>query len=83
MFATNKKKIRFLDPEEAVRIEQILRSMAIDNTYNTSATYSANSELYPDNLIPFVDKHMKYIGTHPSIDPWHYISNLRLMTRVR
>ncbi len=80
---TNKKKIAFLESEEAVSVKQELLSMAKDMTYNTLSSYSANSDTYPDNLIPFVDKHMSYLNTHPSVDTEHYLANLRLMTRIR
>lgn len=76
-------KIKFLESEEAAVIKRILRAMVLDETYNTEPTYSANSGLYPNNLIPFLDKHMAYLSTHPDLDPQQYISNLRLMTRKR
>lgn len=81
--ATAKKKNNFLGSELAVQIEEMLRTMAQDSAYNTGSTYSADAEHYPDNLIPFVDKHMNYLKTHPNLDPHHYISNLRLMTRIK
>lgn len=80
---TIKKKIKFLDSEQGTAIEQDLIGMVADNAYNTISSYSADAIAYPDNLIPFVDKHMKYLSTHPSVDPDHYIANLRLMTRLR
>lgn len=80
---TLKKKTNFLCSEEAVEIKRLLRLMATDIAYNTKSSYSTNSELYPDNLIPFVDKHMNFLSTHPSTDPAQYMANLRLMTLVR
>ena len=80
---TINKKINFFDTEEGIEVERTLRSMVTDNAYSTVSSYSTDAEQYPDNLIPFVDKHMKYITTHPSTDPIHYLANLRLMTRVR
>lgn len=80
---TAKKRVNFFESEEGLEIERTLRGMALDAAYNTDASYSANSSLYPDNLIPFVAKHMSYLNAHPSTDPQHYISNLRLMTKVR
>ncbi len=80
---TAKKRINFFESEEGLEIERILREMALNTAYNTDASYSANSTLYPNNLIPFVAKHMSYLNAHPSTDPQHYISNLRLMTKVR
>ncbi len=80
---TLKKKINFLESEEGARFKQALRLMASDSSYNTDSSYIANGTEYPDNLIPFVDKHMNYLNTHPSIDPDQYLSNLRLMMRIR
>lgn len=78
-----KQRNNFLDSQDAAEIEQTLLGMVKDARYNTVASYSTNSTLYPDNLIPFVEKHMNYLSTHPSTDPQHYLANLRLMTKVR
>jgi hypothetical protein len=78
-----KRKNDYFTSEEGVEIAQLLSKMASDDSYNTEPSYSANSDLYPDNEISFVDKHISYLRTHPSIDPHHYLSNLKLMTRKR
>lgn len=80
---TLKKKTNFLDSPEAAEAKAALRLMASDDAYNTRSSYIANGTNYPDNLIPFVDKHMNYLNTHPSIDHRQYLSNLRLMMRIR
>jgi hypothetical protein len=80
--ATTGKRGSFADEQTATETEAILVAMVQDNAYNTDSSYSANSILYPDNIIPFVDKHMQYLRTH-SIDPQYYLSNLRLMVRIR
>lgn len=81
--ATFKKRQNFFESEEGIEIKRILKNMAADINYNTESSYSADSAAYPDNLIPFVDKHMNYLQMHPSTNPKHYISNLRLMTRIK
>lgn len=81
--ATLKKRVSFFESEEGLKIQQTLRLMAKDSAYNTASTYSANAVQYPNNLIPFVDKHMNYLNTHPSLDPHHYLANLRLITRLK
>jgi hypothetical protein len=63
--------------------ERKLRDMITDKALNTGTSYSANSELYPDNRIPFVDKHMAYLMEHPKLEVEHYLSNLRLMLKKR
>ncbi|MGF7229523.1 MAG: hypothetical protein ACQR33_06125 [Candidatus Saccharibacteria bacterium] len=81
--ATVKKRPQFLDSEVGIEVERKLYLMTQDVAFNTGSSYSPDGELYPDNLIPFVDKHMNYLCKHPAIDPAHYLANLRLMTRVR
>lgn len=78
-----KKKVDFLESEEGIAIKQALQKMAADSAYNTKASYSADAERFPDGSMSFVDKHMDYLRRHPATDPQQYISNLRLMTRVR
>lgn len=78
-----KKKGCFYDDVEAAATEDSLRQMVVDTDFNTESSYSSNEVQYPDNLIPFVDKHMAYLRAHNGISPQHYLSNLRLMTRKR
>lgn len=80
---TAKKKVNLYESEEGALIQKELRAMAADATYNTGSSYSTDSDAYSDHLIPFVDKHMRYLMVHPSVDPAHYLANLRLMTRIR
>lgn len=80
---TYKKKTDFFETEEGKEFIENLHSMDADTKYNTDPSFSVNSELYPDNLMPFVDKHINYVRSHPSTDPRHYLANLRLMTRLR
>jgi hypothetical protein len=80
---TYKKKEDFFATEDGKDFVKALKKMAADNAYSTDASYSANSELYPDNTISFVNKHIEYIRNHPSTDPGQYLANLRLMTRKR
>jgi hypothetical protein len=83
MMATFKKRSDFLESEEGRNIRSQLQRMALDNTYNTAATYSSNSLQYPDNLMSFVDKHMNYLNVHPKVEASQYLANLQLMTRIR
>lgn len=81
--ATFKKKLSLLDTDEGMEIVQALHQMVEDNAYSTDSSYSANSTNYPDNLIPFVDKHINYLRQHQNMDPKQYLANLRLMTKVK
>jgi len=81
--STYKKKFNLFETEEGVEIKEALQKMVADASYNTRPSYSANVAIYPDRLMPFVNKHMDYLRNHPATDPWHYVSNLRLITRLK
>ena len=81
--ATLKKRVDFHVSEEGRDFRQQLLRMTADKAYNTSSSYSTNSLQYSDNLIPFVDKHMNYLNTHPKVEADKYLANLKLMTKVR
>lgn len=83
MIPLRKSAVDFLSSEEGIAIRKQLEKMAGSDSYNTTSSYSANTEIYSDNLIPFVDKHLYYLAAHSGINPALYISNLRLMTRRR
>ena len=80
---TVKKRTNFIGSEEGIAVEQELRRMCADINCNTAPSFSADSETYSDNLIPFVDKHMKYLSEHKNVNSAHYLANLRLMNRPR
>jgi hypothetical protein len=78
-----KKKPHFFTTEEGQAALILLKNMAANESFNTSSSYSANTELYPDHQIPFVDKHMCYLRDHPETNPTQYLANLRLMSRIK
>lgn len=80
---TPKKKVHFTSSDEGLEAERLLQLMVADKTFNTRASYSTNSVLYPDHLRPFINKHMDYLSSRPNLDPQSYIANLRLMTRIK
>lgn len=80
---TLKRKNDFLQSEAGIEAYKLLKSMVLDDAYHTDASYSSNTELYPDNLIPFVEKHIDYLCAHSETNPSMYLSNLRLITRAR
>lgn len=79
---TYKKKPDFFETEEGIEARRALQAMVSNPAYATKATYSPNTELYPDKQVPFIDKHMSYLKSHPATNPSQYLSNLRLMTRI-
>ena len=72
-----------LTPEEVERVENELRKMLEDDNFNTLSSYIASTEVYSDHKIPFVQKHMAYLRSHPKVNPDQYLSNLRMMTKIR
>lgn len=77
------KKIKFAESDQGLFVEATLHDMERDVRYVTKSTYSSNSNRYPNNQMPFVDKHMAYLSSHPEVDAEHYIANLRLITKIR
>ena len=67
-------------PEEVI---EALQKMEADPSYVTESAYRANADLWPGNRISFVDAHLLYLKSHPAMKPEHYLSNLRLMIRVK
>jgi hypothetical protein len=60
-----------------------LKKMYADPAYITNSAYAANTDLWPDHRVPFVEAHLRYLKLHPKLEPEHYLSNLRLMLRKR
>lgn len=81
--ATANRKSDFFDTDEGLVLKAKLVAIQTSDHYQTSASYSPNSAVYADNLIPFVDKHVNYLLKHPQLDPEHYIANLQILTRRR
>ena len=66
--ALQKTRKGFFDTEEGKEFKRQLKLMNSNDDYNTAPSYSANTVLYPDNLMPFVDKHMDYLLNHPLLE---------------
>lgn len=81
--ATAKKRENFPDTDEGRMLIAELKAMVKDGQYMTDSTYISNTDAYPNNQLPFIDKHIEYVRTHPSVDIDMYLSNLRLMTKIR
>ncbi len=73
----------FLQAPESIDVVQTLRNMMEDEAFNTPSSFSADTTVYPDNQMPFIDKHRNYLNKHPKLNPEHYLSNLKLMARKR
>lgn len=79
-YATTQKAIEFLKSQEGVDTYNELIKMVEDAAYNTASSYSPSSE---DGNLLFIDKHMGYLCTHSGVNASQYMSNLRLITKVR
>lgn len=82
MALPKKTRKQFFDSVEGLEIKQALEQMVGDVRFNTLPSYSANSVLYPDNLMPFVDRHMNYLMSHPQLEAKKYLANVKLVTRL-
>jgi len=71
-------KTEFLRSELAAKLVQELTEMTKNPLYNTRVV----SMIDTDDLY-FVEKHMKYMSNHLSMDHTQYVQNLRLMTKIR
>ncbi len=78
-----KKRNYLTDSQEGAQIKHLLRLMELDQSFNTEASYSANSNLHVNHTISFTDKHLTYLNNNPQVDPTHYLANLRLITKIR
>lgn len=58
-----------------------LLKIEADSAFITRSSYSANTSLWPDNRISFIDIHLAYLKSHPQVSVKNYISNLRLRLR--
>lgn len=80
---TVNRKPDFFETAEGIEVIEQLHSMVDSSVYSTEASYSANTTVHPDNKISFVEKHKNYLKQHQNVNPRHYMSNLRLMTKLK
>ena len=80
---TYKKRPDFFTSEDGLRAAKVLNLMVLDEGYTTEPSFSLDSEKYANNLIPFTEKHLLYLQNNPATNLDHYLSNLKLKTRIR
>lgn len=68
---------RFYASEECISARMALQKLVDSPQYNTDSSY------FDSQALGFVDRHLHYLSTHPTTLVDGYISNLKLMTRVR
>lgn len=68
---------RFYASDECISARMALQQLVDNPQFNTDSSYFSGNEL------GFVDRHLYYLSTHPTTRLQGYISNLRLMTRIK
>lgn len=79
-YAKTQRAQLFLESEAGISVYNELIKMVEDLNYNTASTFSPSAE---DGNLAFIDKHMSYLCAHLNVNTVHYLSNLRLITKVR
>jgi len=69
----------FFNSDAAAKVRMNLVLMDSDPLYNTTASY----QYFNMAGLSFVDKHMLYLSQHPNVSHQHYLSNLRLKSKIR
>lgn len=70
---------KYLETDAAKAACETLEEMVASPDYHTESSYSPTS----DERVSFIDKHVRYLSTHRNVDYHHYLSNLKLMTKIR
>lgn len=78
-----KKRVYSNGTQEEQKVREALELMVHDSSYNTEPTYTVINAAYPDGILSFVEKHMRYLNMYPKLDVHMYLANLRLKTRIR
>lgn len=60
-----------------------LQALQDDPSMATHDAYSPTATDWPDNRIPFVERHLAYLRSHKLVKPEGYISNLALIIKKR
>lgn len=71
----------FINGISEKEIISALSLMEKDSRYLTKAFYRGASERWTNDYLTFVEYHLRYLKMHTTLDPVHYISNLRLKLR--
>ena len=70
---------KYLRSDAAKNVRKELEAMFENPNYRTESSYSPSSE----GRITFVNKHVRYLSMHQKINPDQYLSNLKLMTKIK
>ncbi len=70
--------INNVEEEEIVAALSLLESNSL---YLTKPIYRGDAQKWPGNQMSFIDYHLTYLKAHPTLNPYHYLANLRLMLK--
>ena len=70
---------KYLKTDAAKNARKELEVMFASPNYRTESSYSPSSK----ERITFVNKHVRYLSMHQKINPDQYLSNLKLMTKIK
>lgn len=79
-YAKTLRAQEFLKSNEGKAVYDELCDMVASNAYNTEPTFSPSAE---GGQLLFIDKHLGYLCSHLGVNAEQYLSNLRLITKVR
>ncbi len=79
-YAKTQRAQEFLKSEAGIEAYTELMRMIEDESYSTVSSFSPSAE---DGTLQFIDKHMNYLCSHLGVNSSQYLSNLRLITKVR
>ena len=69
----------FLKTDAGTHAVSELQRMLNSSVYSTQSSYDASA----DCPLAFIDRHINYLAKHPYVSPVVYITNLRVMTKLR
>jgi hypothetical protein len=70
---------KYLKTDVAKTVSAELEAMVDNPVYKTDSSYTPSSE----DRISFVNKHLRYLSTHQKLNYQQYLSNLKLMTKIK
>lgn len=79
-YAKTQRALQFLESDNGKTAYIELLRMVDDAEYNTTSTFSPRAE---NGTLLFVDKHMNYLCAHLDVNANQYLSNLRLISKIR
>jgi hypothetical protein len=71
-----------INPMTEAAISQALNDMELDDMLNTQSSH-LKAQTAQAKLLSFQEWHLRYLLEHPKINAVNYLTNLRVMIKVR